>query len=69
MALDIGRRTRSSNLFQIEKVLQIQPEFGIGFEVSCQTQGCVRGNATPFMDDLPYPGGRHVQIKGELVDG
>lgn len=68
-ALDIRRRTGSSNLFQIKKILQIQPEFGIRLEIPRQAQCRVRGYAAPLMHDLANPSRGDVQIERELVDG
>jgi hypothetical protein len=51
-ALDFRCCAGAPGHFQIIEVLQIQPKLRIGFEVSGQSQCRVRGNATPFVNNL-----------------
>jgi hypothetical protein len=53
--------------FQIIEILQIQPEFRIGFEIACQAECGFRGNPSPLIDDFANTRGRDVQFAGSLL--
>ena len=68
LALDFDRRARASLDFEVEEVLQIEPELGIGVEVARQAQGCVGGDAAALMHNFADAGRRHVQVERQPVD-
>jgi hypothetical protein len=67
-AFDFRCRSGSPDFFEIEKILQIQPELSVGLEVPGQAQGGVRRDAAPLMHDLPNTGGGDMQLKREFID-
>ena len=68
-AFDFAGYAGTSFDFEIEEVLEVQPELSIGLEVARQAQGGVRGNASALMHNLADTRRRHVQLKRQPVDG
>jgi hypothetical protein len=51
------------------EILQIEPEFGISFEIPGQPERRVGTDAPAPMDNFADARGGNVKIKGQLVDG
>jgi hypothetical protein len=67
-AFDFRCRSGAPDFFEIEKILQIQPELSIGLEVPGQAQGSVRRDPAALMHDPPNTGGGDMQLKREFID-
>ena len=59
MALDLDGGARAPLDFEVEEVLQVQPELRVGFEVARQAQSRVGGNAAAFVDNFGDASRRH----------
>ena len=68
LAFYAGSDPGAFGYFQIVKVLQIKPEFGVGVEVSGQAQSRIRRNPAALIDDFADASSWHVKVERQLVD-
>jgi hypothetical protein len=69
LALDLVDLASAARNLEIVEVLQIEPELGVGVEISRQAEGGFRSNPPAPMHNLTDAGGRNVQVERELVHG
>jgi len=51
VTFDFDPRARTPFDFEVEEILQVQPELGVGLEIARQAQGGIGGNPAAFVDD------------------
>jgi hypothetical protein len=69
LTFDFGGFSSAFGDFEIVEVLEIEPEFRIGVEISGEAKGGFGGDAAAFVDDFTDARGGDTELKSELVDG
>ena len=67
VADDAVGQTFNACLAQVVALLEIEPELGGDAEIDAQTQGRVRGDGPPTVDDVAYALRRHTKVAPQTV--
>jgi hypothetical protein len=68
LALYLGDLAGTPCNFQIKEILEVQPELGVGVELSCQAQSGLRRDSAPLVHYFTDTRRWHVQFECKPVD-
>jgi hypothetical protein len=69
LTFDFGGFSCTSGDFEVVEILEIEPKFRVGVEISREAKSCFGGDAAAFVNNFADSSGRDAEFQSELVDG